>query len=97
MENEKIVNSLDNIIDGYRNIKRLHEKIEEKRGELNSPSSIKRYTTSSRKEELDNFVSDCNAKEKSIRKQMATEIKNIQNGFAEFMSIIPILNTMLIF
>ena len=79
MENEKIVNSLDNIIDGYRNIKKLHEKIEEKKSELNSPSSIKRYTTSSRKEELDNFVSDCNAKEKSIRKQMATEIKNIQN------------------
>ena len=79
MENEKIVNSLDNIIDGYRNIKKLHEKIEVKKAEVNSPSSIKRYTTSSRKEELDNFVSDCNAKEKSIRKEMATEIRNIQN------------------
>ena len=79
MENEKIVNSLDNIIDGYRNIKKLHEKIEEKKGELNSPDSIKRYTTSSRKEELDNFVSDCNAEEKSIRKKMSAEIRNIQN------------------
>ena len=79
MENEKIVNSLDNIIDGYRNIKKLHEKIEEKKTELNSPDSIKRYTTSSRQEELDTFVSDCNAKEKSIRKEMATEVKNIQN------------------
>lgn len=79
MENEKIVNSLDNIIDGYRNIKKLHEKIEEKKGELNSPDSIKRYTTSSRQEELDNFVSDCNAKEKSIRKEMSAEVKNIQN------------------
>lgn len=79
MENEKITNSLDNIIDGYRNIKRLHEKIEEKKAELNSPSSIKRYTTSSRQEELDTFVSDCNAKEKSIRKEMSAEIRNIQN------------------
>ena len=79
MQNEKITNSLDNIIDGYRNIKRLHEEIEEKKGELNSPSSIKRYTTSSRQEELDTFVSDCNAKEKSIRKEMAGEIRNIQN------------------
>ena len=79
MENEKIVNSLDNIIDGYRNIKKLHEKIEEKKGELNSPDNIKRYTLQSRKEELDTFVSDCNAKEKSIRKEMATEIRNIQN------------------
>lgn len=81
MENEKITitNSLDNIIDGYRNIQKLHEKIEEKKTELNSPDSIKRYTVQSRKEELDNFVSDCNAKEKSIRKEMATEVKNIQN------------------
>ena len=79
MENEKIVNSLDNIIDGYRNIKRLHEKIEEKKQQLNSPDSIKRYTTSSRQEELDNFVSNCNAEEKEIRKEMATEVKNIQN------------------
>lgn len=79
MENEKITNSLDNIIDGYRNIKKLHEKIEVKKAELNSPDSIKRYTVQSRKEELDNFVSDCNAKEKSIRKEMATEVKNIQN------------------
>lgn len=79
MENEKITNSLDNIIDGYRNIKDLREKIEEKKAELNSPSSIKRYTTSSRQEELDNFVSDCNAKEKSIRKEMSAEIRNIQN------------------
>ena len=73
MENEKITNSLDNIIDGYRNIKKLHEKIEEKKSELNSPSSIKRYTTSSRQEELDNFVSNCNAEEKEIRKEMVTE------------------------
>ena len=79
MENEKITNSLDNIIDGYRNIKKLHEKIEVKKAELNSPDNIKRYTLQSRKEELDTFVSDCNAKEKSIRKEMATEIKNIQN------------------
>ena len=79
MENEKIVNSLDSIVRGYRSIKDLHEKIEEKKAELNSPSSIKRYTTSSRQEELDNFVSDCNAKEKSIRKQMSAEVKNIQN------------------
>ena len=79
MENEKIVKSLDNIIDGYKDIKKLHEKIEEKKSELNSPSSIKRYTTSSRKEELDNFVSDCNAEEKSIRKKMSAEVKNIQN------------------
>ena len=79
MENEKIVNSLDNIIDGYRNIKKLHEKIEEKKQQLNSPDSIKRYTTSSRQEELDTFVSDCNAKEKSIRKEMSAEIRNIQN------------------
>ena len=79
MENEKIVNSLDNIIDGYRNIKKLHEKIEEKKGELNSPDNIKRYTLQSRKEELDTFVSDCNAKEKAIRKEMSAEIKNIQN------------------
>ncbi len=79
MENEKIVNSLDNIVKSYKDIKELHEKIEEKKAELNSPSSIKRYTTSSRQEELDNFVSDCNAKEKSIRKKMSTEIKNIQN------------------
>lgn len=79
MENEKITNSLDNIIDGYRNIKKLHEKIEVKKAELNSPDSIKRYTVQSRKEELDNFVSDCNAKEKSIRKEMSEEVKNIQN------------------
>lgn len=79
MENEKITNSLDNIVKSYKDIKKLHEKIEEKKAELNSPSSIKRYTTSSRKEELDNFVSDCNAREKSIRKEMAAEIKNIQN------------------
>lgn len=76
---EKITNSLDNIIDGYKDIKKLHEKIEEKKAELNSPSNIKRYTVQSRKEELDNFVSDCNAKEKSIRKEMAGEIRNIQN------------------
>lgn len=79
MESEKITNSLDNIVKGYKGIKKLHEKIEEKKAELNSPSSIKRYTTSSRKEELDNFVSDCNAREESIRKEMAAEIKNIQN------------------
>ena len=79
MENEKIVKSLDNIIDGYKDIKKLHEKIEEKKQQLNSSSSIKRYTTSSRQEELDNFVSDCNAKEKSIRKEMSAEIRNIQN------------------
>lgn len=79
MENEKITNSLDNIVKSYKDIKELHEKIEEKKAELNSPSSIKRYTTSSRQEELDNFVSDCNAKEKSIRKKMSTEIKTIQN------------------
>ena len=79
MENEKITNSLDNIVKGYEDIKELHEKIEEKKSELNSPSSIKRYTTSSRKEELDNFVSDCNAEEKSIRKKMSAEVKNIQN------------------
>ena len=79
MENEKITNSLDSIVKGYKDIKKLHEKIEEKKAEVNSPSSIKRYTTSSRKEELDNFVSDCNAKEKSIRKEMSAEIRNIQN------------------
>ena len=79
MENEKIVNSLDSIVKGYKDIKKLHEKIEEKKAELNSPSSIKRYTTSSRQEELDNFVSNCNAEEKEIRKEMATEVKNIQN------------------
>ena len=79
MENEKITNSLDSIVKGYKDIKKLHEKIEEKKAELNSPSSIKRYTTSSRQEELDNFVSDCKAKEKSIRKEMSAEIKNIQN------------------
>ena len=79
MENEKITNSLDSIVKGYKDIKKLHEKIEEKKAELNSPSSIKRYTTSSRQEELDTFVSDCNAKEKSIRKEMSAEIRNIQN------------------
>lgn len=79
MENEKITNSLDSIVKSYKDIKRLHEKIEEKKGELNSLDSIKRYTTSSRQEELDNFVSDCNAKEKEIRKKMSTEVKNIQN------------------
>ena len=79
MENEKITNSLDSIVKSYKDIKRLHEKIEDKKGELNSPDSIKRYTTSSRQEELDNFVSDCNAKEKEIRKKMSTEVKNIQN------------------
>ena len=79
MENEKITNSLDSIIDGYRNIKKLHEKIEEKKQQLNSPDSIKRYTVQSRKEELDTFVSDCNAEEKAIRKKMSAEVKNIQN------------------
>ena len=79
MENERITNSLDNIVKGYEDIKRLHEKIEVKKQQLNSPDSIKRYTTSSRQEELDTFVSDCNAKEKAIRKEMATEVKNIQN------------------
>mgnify|MGYP004654303879 CR=1 FL=1 len=79
MENEKITNSLDNIVKSYKDIKELHEKIEEKKAELNSPSSIKRYTTSSRQEELDNFVSDCNTKEKAIRKEMSAEIRNIQN------------------
>ena len=79
MENEKIVNSLDSIVKGYKDIKKLHEKIEEKKAELNSLSSIKRYTVQSRKEELDNFVSDCNAEEKSIRKKMSAEVKNIQN------------------
>lgn len=79
MENEKIVSSLDSIVKGYKDIKKLHEKIEEKKQQLNSPDSIKRYTVQSRKEELDNFVSDCNAKEKSIRKQMSAEVKNIQN------------------
>lgn len=79
MENEKIVNSLDNIIDGYRNIKKLHEKIEVKKAELNSPDNIKRYTVQSRKEELDNFVSACDAEEKAIRMKMSTEVKNIQN------------------
>ena len=79
MENEKITNILDSIVKSYKDIKRLHEKIEEKKSELNSPSSIKRYTTSSRQEELDTFVSDCNAKEKSIRKEMSAEVKNIQN------------------
>ena len=79
MENEKITNSLDNIVKSYEDIKELHEKIEEKKQQLNSPDSIKRYTTSSRQEELDNFVSDCNAKEKSIRREMSAEIRNIQN------------------
>lgn len=79
MENEKITNSLDSIVKSYKDIKRLHEKIEEKKSELNSPDSIKRYTVESRKEELDNFVSDCNSKEKAIRKEMAAEVKNIQN------------------
>ena len=79
MENERITNSLDNIVKSYEDIKKLHEKIDKKKTELNSPDSIKRYTVESRKEELDNFVSHCNAKEKSIRKEMATEVKNIQN------------------
>lgn len=79
MENEKITNSLDSIVKSYKDIKELHEKIEEKKAELNSPSNIKRYTVQSRKEELDNFVSDCNAKEKTIRKEMSAEIRNIQN------------------
>lgn len=79
MENEKIVKSLDNIVKGYKDIKKLHEEIEEKKAELNSPDSIKRYTVQSRKEELDNFVSDCNAKEKTIRKEMSAEVKAIQN------------------
>lgn len=79
MENEKITKSLDGIVKGYRDIKKLHEKIEEKKAEINSPSSIKRYTTESRQEELNLFVSDCNAKEKAIRKEMSAEIKNIQN------------------
>lgn len=79
MENEKITNSLDNLVKSYKDIKRLHEKIEEKKGELNSLDSIKRYTVESRKEELDNFVSDCNAKEKSIRNKMSAEVKTIQN------------------
>ena len=79
MENEKITNSLDSIVKSYKDIKRLHEKIEEKKAELNSPDNIKRYTLQSRKEELDTFVSDCNAKEKSIRKEMSAEVKNIQN------------------
>ena len=79
MENEKITNSLDSIVKGYKDIKRLHEKIDEKKGALNSLDSIKRYTVQSRKEELDNFVSDCNSKEKAIRKEMSAEIRNIQN------------------
>lgn len=79
MENEKITNSLDNIVKGYEDIKKLHEKIDEKKTELNSPDSIKRYTMASRQEELDNFVSDCKAKEKTIRKEMSAEIKTIQN------------------
>lgn len=79
MENEKITNSLDNIVKGYEDIKKLHEKVDKKKTELNSPDSIKRYTVESRKEELDNFVSDCNSKEKAIRKEMAAEIKTIQN------------------
>ena len=79
MENERITNSLDNIVKSYEDIKKLHEKIDKKKTELNSPDSIKRYTVESRKEELDNFVSDCKAKEKSIRKEMSAEIKNIQN------------------
>lgn len=79
MENEKIVKSLDNIVKGYKDIKKLHEEIEEKKAELNSPDSIKRYTVQSRKEELDNFVSDCNEKEKTIRKEMSAEVKAIQN------------------
>lgn len=79
MENEKIVKSLDNIVKGYKDIKKLHEEIEEKKAELNSLDSIKRYTVQSRKEELDNFVSDCNAKEKTIRKEMSAEVKAIQN------------------
>ena len=79
MENEKIVNSLDNIVKGYEDIKKLHEKVDKKKTQLNSPDSIKRYTVESRKEEFDTFVSDCNAKEKSIRKEMSAEVKNIQN------------------
>ena len=70
---------MDNIVKSYEDIKELHEKIDKKKTELNSPDSIKRYTVESRKEELDNFVSDCKAKEKSIRKEMSAEVKNIQN------------------
>ena len=62
MENERITNSLDNIVKSYEDIKKLHEKIDMKKTELNSPDSIKRYTVESRKEELDNFVSDCKSK-----------------------------------
>ena len=79
MENERITNSLDNIVKSYEDIKKLHEKIDKKKTELNSPDSTKRYTVESRKEELDNFALDCNAKEKSIRREMSAEVKNIQN------------------
>lgn len=78
MENKHITNSLDKIVDSYKAIEKLHQKIEDKKQEVNSPYNIKRYTHESRQEELDTFIEECDAKEKEIRKEMAKEVKNIE-------------------
>lgn len=78
MEKKNVTNSLDKIIGYYKEIKRLRGLVEDKKQELNSRDSVKRYTTESRQEELDTFVSDCRTKEKTIREKMKQEVKNIE-------------------
>lgn len=101
MNNEIITNCMDEIVGKYRDIQKLHEKIEKKKEEVNSAYSIRTYTKSARQQELDDFVAECKTKENSINQQISKSIKDIRNvvcgGFepnAELAQQIDFLSTM---
>lgn len=80
MNNEIITNCMDEIVEKYRGIQELHEKIEKKKEEVNSDYSVRTYTKSARQQELDDFVAECKTKENSINQQISKSIKKIRNA-----------------
>ena len=78
MENQKnISNSIYGIIKRHKDIQKLHQQIEDKKKEVNSDYSVRTYTREARQEELDNLVAECEAKEATLRREMADSIRDI--------------------
>lgn len=78
MENQKnISNSINGIIKRHKDIQKLHQQIEDKKKEVNSDYSVRTYTREARQQELDNLVAECNAKEVTLRREMADSIRDI--------------------
>lgn len=78
MENQKnISNSINAIMEKYKDIQKLHQRIADKKKEVNSDYSVKTFTRTARQEELDNLVAECEATETTLRREMAGSIRDI--------------------